>query len=212
VALLSKTIAGTGADDATIGTEVWATPENITADDSSNATCGVGVTISHYLKATNFGFSTAGVIDSITYGVRIKHTGIEAAKDHIVKGVKGGSIVGGDQAPGNFATTSAEQLWDFSADMTVGYTPSDVNASDFGMVFSVTGVNAGIAFVSVDYIQIQVIYTNDPVPEGLSAAGGIQAMFSATRKPRPEVFSYFDRLCGLWLPRRFTQSRRLMLR
>src|SRR3989344_7524296 len=59
----APTIAGTGANDATVGTEAWETPEEITVagggDDGAYADTGVMAKseVSNYLKATNFGFA-----------------------------------------------------------------------------------------------------------------------------------------------------------
>ena len=49
---------GTMADDATVGTAAWTNPDNAKVSDNVYTTVGAGDTgISHYLKATNFGFS-----------------------------------------------------------------------------------------------------------------------------------------------------------
>jgi hypothetical protein len=51
---------GTGADDATVGTQAWTNPGNITADDASAAVAAVlGATQTHFLKGTNFGATNA---------------------------------------------------------------------------------------------------------------------------------------------------------
>lgn len=47
---------GTMADDSTVGTVTWVNPDNAKASDDVRAIMYYGGS-SHYLKATNFGFS-----------------------------------------------------------------------------------------------------------------------------------------------------------
>src|SRR4051794_1268202 len=89
-------IAGTGADDAAVGTSAWFNPENITADDGGVATqLGLNGATSHYLKGTSFGFSIPsgatvnGILvewERVAGGTRITDT--------TVKLVQGGSVAG----------------------------------------------------------------------------------------------------------------------
>lgn len=70
---------GTGADDASVGTITWSNPGNITASDNTYATnlTGCITSVSHYLKATNFGFSVpaGATITGITVEIERKGTG-----------------------------------------------------------------------------------------------------------------------------------------
>ncbi len=73
------TSPGTGADDAAIGTRTWSNPGNITSSNNTYATAtssGGGNSTTHYLKATNFGFSipSGATIDGITVGIERKGT------------------------------------------------------------------------------------------------------------------------------------------
>jgi len=59
---------GTMADDATVGTVAWSNPDRAKSLADGNATAVLSsLGVSHYLKATNFGFSipTGATIDGI---------------------------------------------------------------------------------------------------------------------------------------------------
>ena len=101
----TPTIAGTGANDATVGTEAWETPEEITVTGGGNdgvyADTGVMAKseISNYLKATNFGFAIpdGSTILGITVEIDRKEGNTQAAggvKDSEVKIVKADATIG----------------------------------------------------------------------------------------------------------------------
>ena len=81
-------------DDASIGTEVWNDPENVTSSDDLKAAVRVDdFEISHYIKATDFGFSIPS--DAIIKGVIVEierrvssNTSGSIVKDASVKLVK----------------------------------------------------------------------------------------------------------------------------
>ena len=71
---------GTTADDSAVGTIVWTNPNNSKVSDNvyaivTNANCGIPT--SHYLKATNFGFSipAGATINGIVVEIEKKHSG-----------------------------------------------------------------------------------------------------------------------------------------
>lgn len=82
-----------GADDATIGDMPWITPGNVTACDGTETftAFGVGLTISHYLVATNFQFNIGDtqVVEGIEVFVT-KESGAEIVTDKAVWLVLGG--------------------------------------------------------------------------------------------------------------------------
>jgi hypothetical protein len=157
--LSSTKFAGTGADDASIGTSTWNNPGNITAADSVVTTAGfpgIGA-ISHYLRASNFGFAIPGTATITGISVDIWRTCGGVVHDNAVKLVKGGVISGNDKSTatnwnGQGLVTYGSQgdLWGLTL------TPTDVNDSTFG--FALSGVAGNLNTANVDYIKITVYY------------------------------------------------------
>lgn len=113
-ATLGPTNCGTGADNAGIGTSVWATPTNACAADSA------------------FAVFTAGVGATFT--------------DSTVKLVKGGTVSGNNNSTGAAipASPSGTRTFGSGADLWgLTLTPADINASNFGVVYSSTS-NTGV--------------------------------------------------------------------
>ena len=165
---------GTMADDATVGTVAWTTPDNAKVSDNIYTTAVMTVNVnnhpSHYLVATNFGFSipTGATINGILVEFeRYKNAG--GITDNIVKLVKGGVISGNDKAntlADAWGAGSGNERYDpypssgASTDLWgLTLTPSDINASNFGVAISAeyTGGTTGTALV--DHIRITVYYT-----------------------------------------------------
>jgi hypothetical protein len=158
-------LPGTGADDNAVGAATWSAPGNITAEDGSAASAILsGVQKStHYLRATNFGFSipAGATINGVTVEVsRCDSSESEQVHDGTLKLVKGGIIGGDDKAseaiwfPGfSFETATyggAVDLWGLVL------TPADVNASNFGVVLTAVGVTAGEPLV--DFVRMTIDY------------------------------------------------------
>jgi len=122
---------------------------------------------SHYLKATNFGFSIPGgsVITGILVIVTRKESGSNVCKDNRVRIVKGGVIGSTDRANAAEWPTVAAAV-EYGGDGSGGstdlwgetWTPADINASNFGMAISALGLTAG-GSASIDYISITVFYS-----------------------------------------------------
>lgn len=151
--------AGTGADDATVGTVAWSNTSNITADDISNATASLNASQSHYLKATNFGFSipAGSIIDGIE--TRFKRSGGAFITDTDVKIVKGGAISSTDLSAGAAWSVGEEFVTFGGATSKWGetWTATDINDSTFGVVLSATG--SALATASVNVVDIKIYYT-----------------------------------------------------
>lgn len=155
-------ICGTGADDATVGTTSWSNPTSIQADDGTNSsTSGSGSAVTHYLKATNFGFSipSGSIIDGIQVTFERFYMS-SSPTDSEIKIVKGGSISSTNRSAGatwssSVGTTntfgSTSDLWGET------WTYSDINASNFGVVMSVT-LAAGMTICNVDRVSITITY------------------------------------------------------
>ncbi|MDO8442884.1 MAG: hypothetical protein Q7S81_01305 [bacterium] len=176
----TPTIAGTGADDATVGTQAWTTPEEITVTGGGNdgVYADIGVLakseVSDYLKATNFGFTIpdGSTILGIKVEIDRKEGNTQAAggiKDSEVKMVdEAGAIRSTSKADTtNFwPTAEAVATYGGTAD-TWGeaggfWTTTKINDIDFGVVLSAinTKVSGGGATESaqVDFVRITVTY------------------------------------------------------
>jgi hypothetical protein len=137
--------AGTIVDDATVGTISWTNPSNASVHDSTYAVATAipaSTGISHYLKATGFGFSIPSTATIL--GVRVEIAGLASAVTSIsvnsVKLVKAGTISGNDHAVDNTtvwgtANTMQTTPWGTAVDPLWGLTvtPSDVNDTGFGV-------------------------------------------------------------------------------
>ncbi len=159
-------IAGTGANDASVGTVAWSNPGNITANDGSSASYTSGTAVSNYLKGTNFGFSipSGATIDGIEVTIE---RGVIAgnATDAHVRIVKGGSISATNLTTGatwNSGSMVVDTLGGPTELWGESWTSTDINASDFG--FAVALSTAGASPAQVDYIAIKVYYTAAPPP------------------------------------------------
>jgi hypothetical protein len=173
---------GTAADDSTVGTITWSSGSlsNGLTDNGLTAFLDAVINtgeVTHYFKATNFGFSipAGATINGIT--VEIKRRDASAtnkSKDSSVKLVKGGTIGGNDKAAaGTYPTTltyatygSASDLWGQS------FAASDINASNFGVVIACTDNGAGNANPEIDAIRITIDYTNPAGERGIARGIG----------------------------------------
>ena len=159
---------GTMADDATVGIVAWSNPDNAKVSDNVYAMASLSDQQSHYLKATNFGFSipAGATIDGILVEVEVQstHGYMVTDVDSSVKIVKSDSSLGtqnkavGTRIPSAINTYlsygSSSDLWG----ETWAYT--DINDTDFGVVFSSYGTyDDESATHNVDHIRITVYYT-----------------------------------------------------
>lgn len=163
---------GTMADDASIGTWAWTNPGNATISDNVYAThnSALSHTASHYLKATNFGFSipAGATINGVIVEVEVKGQDdwyFGYVYDNIVKLVNSGIISGDNKAKvqiDHWPTSDTYRLYGLSSDLWgLALTYSDINATTFGMVISKNDApQDGAPEGFVDHIQITVYYTN----------------------------------------------------
>jgi len=160
---------GTMADDATVGTVAWSNPDNAKVSDGNDATSnGIANSISHYLKANNFGFAipTGATINGILVEVeKAGGDGIDFIQDNAVRIVKGGSIGVTDKSSlDNWSDTDTYKSYGSSADLwgeTWAYT--DINSSTFGFAISAKEVSDEATSSYVDHIRITVYYTEEAV-------------------------------------------------
>jgi hypothetical protein len=151
---------GTGADDNSIGTVSWSNPGNVTAEDGSDASAGQGT--SHYLKATNFGFSipSGSSVDGITVEVKKRaDAGVGPVTDNAARIVKGGTIGSTDRSQGgNWPTSDTYATYGGSSDLWgESWSASDINASNFGFALSASVGTSSIA--NIDYVRVTVKYS-----------------------------------------------------
>jgi len=162
----SATSPGTLANDNSYGTVAWTNVSNAASSNDSDASVFLEEETSNYLKATNFGFSipTDATIVGIEVFVEKSESGPSAgdARTDSVKLVKGGTISGDDRAsddtsewPSSDTVATfggSNELWGLS------WTDSDINASDFGVVFAVREDGREMDCY-VDHISISIHYT-----------------------------------------------------
>ena len=158
---------GTMADDATVGTVAWTNPDNAKVSDSVYATAVVANTeITHYLKATNFGFviPTGATINGILVEVEKKDTfgNSVVSADNAVRIIKGGVIGSTDKSSlDHWLFAEAYKSYGSSTDLWgETWTASDINDATFGFAISAKGINASFSgSLKVDHIRITVYYT-----------------------------------------------------
>jgi hypothetical protein len=152
-------------NDTGIGTVAWTTPGNAQTVNTTDTTAtSIGTSaITNYLNCQNFGFavpSTAtitGVVVTINRGASIANK----LQDSSVKLIKGGTVQGTSNHTATLwpiARTSEDHggennLWGLSL------SPSDVNASDFGVAFAATNTDSVARNATVDAVLITVFYT-----------------------------------------------------
>ena len=161
---------GTMADDSAVGTVAWTNPNNAKEPDSNVAfSTVIGATATtHYLKATNFGFSipTMAVIDGITVEF-LRNTSkdngdVDYIRDVEIKIVKGGSISSTNKADTVTNWSTTETYFDYGSSSDLWgetWTPADINGSTFGVVLSVEMKAAAAISPWVNHIRIKVDYT-----------------------------------------------------
>lgn len=159
---------GTLANDSSEGTTAWNNPGNAAASDDNKAGCTlVGVSTTQLLKCTNFGFSVPSdaTVDGIQVSVERIGT-LTRVSDEKIQLVKGGSLQGDNKASATaWPTSDGTATYGGAADKWgLTWSPSDVNASDFGVV--VRAKSSNNATPGVDHVQITVTYT--PAASGLT--------------------------------------------
>jgi len=166
---------GTMADDATVGTVAWSNPDNAKVSDNvyATATGAVGNYDTHYLEATNFGFSipSEATINGIVVEFEQKASIASTVFYSSCRIVKGGSI-GLTGTGGAYLTLteaylsmgSPSDLWGES------WTPSDINDLGFGTALHINTGGDNTAYV--DHIRITVYYTG-PTMTGVQSITGV---------------------------------------
>jgi hypothetical protein len=161
-------IAGSVANDATVGFQAWDTPGNAALSDDLRATSpGLPATrITHRLVATGFAFQIPAnaTILGLQVIVERSQTGNGSAKDDAVRVLKGGA-----PAPDNpiktatWAATDAEATYgSITSTWGTTWSPADFAAAGFGVWIRAQNAHA-TANVNprVDGIKVRVHYVFD---------------------------------------------------
>lgn len=161
---------GTTVDDSTVGTQIWANPNNTQASDDTYATAAMGGNVqSHYIKATNFGFTIGQVSDGSTidgievaFEVREDEGTDRFVRDESVKIVKGGTIGSTEKASNTRLTRRDTSIIIGSPTDKWGetWTPADIRASGFGVAVSLKEtLGLGATDTFFDHIEITIYLT-----------------------------------------------------
>lgn len=158
MATTTATLVGTGESVARGAGTAWTNPGNITADDTSYATCASGSSGSAYLVARNLGFSipTGATIDGVT--VVVNGSEHSAGSETVSAQLQDDSaaLVGSAKTLSWTGTAKTNYTYGGSADKWgATLTPAIVNDPDFGVRIWYTTTHS----VEVDYVTIEVTYT-----------------------------------------------------
>lgn len=148
---------GTMSDNADIGTVSWVNPDNAKISDNIYSTVTLSNQKSHYLLATNFGFTipSGSTIDGILTEVEAKtSSGLVQMQRIIRKGTSLIFLAGSiwlDTTEQYYPSGNASDLWGTS------WTAENINDSNFGTVYNSSGTPTDT--ISIDHIRITVYYT-----------------------------------------------------
>ena len=161
----------TFSDDNSIGDFSFSSPGNAVTSDNSRSTASALLTLlngeTHYLKVTGFGFSVPALASVTGIKVEVEKSAIginvlATVKDNEVRLVKGNVPVGNNKAIS--ASWNGSDDYDSYGDTTDSWgttlSPTDVNASDFGVVFSakIVGLLTLLPSARIDHIRVTVFY------------------------------------------------------
>lgn len=151
----------TVVDDASFGGASWFPPGNASASDDMYAQVAPAGSPTHYLKATNFGFSIPAPAQILGIEVIVERKAalaMPALTDSRARIVKGGVIGASEHALGGaWPTADATATYGTPSDLWgETWTPADINSTGFGFALSVTD---GVNTAAVDHISISVTYS-----------------------------------------------------
>ncbi len=182
---------GTMADVDNGGDGTWSNVDNAKTSNDSYALANIGnVEDTHYLKATNFGFSIPeGVtIDGIVVEVEKWNnpTGPRNCVDQIVSIVKADDSVGAENKADtvtNYPISDPNTYVSYGANNNLwseAWEYSDINNSNFGMVITSedSGGPFGNARPSVDHIRITVYYTSAVITDMIAITKGTNSFLN----------------------------------
>lgn len=154
----------TAVDDATVGTLSWTNPGNVFASDNVYAQrASIGGT-THYLKATNFGFTipAGSTINGILVEIEKKRSnvGADTAVDNKVNIIKSSISATNYASASNWPIVDTYISYGSSTDLWgETWTATDINSSSFGVALSANMFPETSMTIYVDHIRITVYYT-----------------------------------------------------
>lgn len=160
----SATSPATVVSDSTVGTVSWSSPSNAVSSNDSRATAALNSSTSEYLKATNLSLAvpTNAIINGIKVEVEKSRTaGTGTLSDTTVKLVKRGNITGQNRASQGSSWTGSDATSTYGGETDLWgavWTAAEINAYDFGVVFSCSETAGSSATAGVDHIAITVYY------------------------------------------------------
>ena len=147
----SSQLAGLGANLSwASGTLNWTNPTNIYADDTSYATASSSSDyITHYLRASNFGFAipSGATILGFQAIVRVKASSLDPGNTYVtfwsLKPVDASGALGAEKLGmgSSWPVTESDMTFGSATDLWgMTLTPDVVNDTDFGVAISAKGV------------------------------------------------------------------------
>lgn len=181
----SANSGATVSENTSLGTISWANPNGALTSDNSRATANALIlgNVSHYMFVTDFGFTlpTTAIICGIEAEIERSATGLfQNVTDNSVRLIKGGAVVGNNQAAaGTWPSSDAYRTYGGAADLWgTTWTYNDINSANFGIAIAATlnGI-AVLPSARIDHVRITVHYM-DVLPIEL---------LSCTAQPMSEV-------------------------
>jgi hypothetical protein len=162
---------GTMADSADVGTVAWTNPDNAKVSDGvyADVTFNPNIGISHYLKATNFGFliPSGATINGILVEIEMKRAINCDFDDKSIKIIKANGLFGSQEKKRD------DEVWWPDTDTYISYgsssdlwgetwTKEDIENINFGIGIS-TESHGGesTTHAYIDHIRITVYYTGE---------------------------------------------------
>jgi hypothetical protein len=157
----------------------WTTPDNATVTDNAYAQATVDGSTTDPLRCIGYGFAIpdGATILGIRVDVERKSNRITngGSRDSSLQLAKGGAAVGLDRATATtYTTVDVVEAHGGTADLWgTTWTPAEINAADFGAIFSATKPSgAGASHtLTIDMIRITVTYAQPP-PSLITPADG----------------------------------------
>jgi hypothetical protein len=153
----------TGGNNASIGSQAWTNTGNIFTSNNTYASYLGSGGISQYLTATNYSFSvpSTATITGIVVTVEKKENTASDGTDNSLKLLLAGTPTGNDHKYQAAYIPTADTVFTYGSETDtwgINLTPSDVNASTFGVGYSASIGAAATA--TVDHIQLTVYYVD----------------------------------------------------
>ena len=158
---------GTMADDNAVGTITWNNPNNAKVSDNSDATASMtSEATSHYLKATNFGFTipVGATIDGIIVEIERAYgtTTTGKIRDSEIKIVKADGSISTTNLSTATELPSSDTYKDYGGPTNLWgetWSAENINHANFGVAIAVEEYNADSRQANVDHIRITIYYT-----------------------------------------------------